>query len=119
MSTTRHEQLSELTSAHPGLRSAERGIVNDIDLRLRRMCHLIDDLIHQAELGRIVVDDYADATNAIETLPLATDEFQLARLRLGNSFTYCRKREFGAAVFEMRLLRNQLLRGGYHSLPLG
>jgi hypothetical protein len=41
---------------------------------------------------------------ALESLPLTTEEFATARLRLANLRNYARIGEWGAAEFEFRLL---------------
>jgi hypothetical protein len=49
-------------------------------------------------------DRVGDATQALETLPLATDEFAVARNRLQNAAGYLRQDEWGAARYEVNLV---------------
>ncbi len=44
----------------------------------------------------------------LESLPLATQEFDLAGIRLRNARRYFQSDEIGAARYELRLLRGQL-----------
>ncbi|PAY17510.1 hypothetical protein CKO51_20820 [Rhodopirellula sp. SM50] len=48
------------------------------------------------------------ATRLFECLPLAADEFGLARTRLANAFRYSSANESGASAWEIRTLYRQL-----------
>jgi hypothetical protein len=48
------------------------------------------------------------ALDALEMLPLATDEFGLLRNRLINAFSYLNSSEWGAARFEVTMVRGWL-----------
>ena len=74
--------------------------------RLIELC--VEVLIRQTKIGKFWVEGYEEATNFLETLPLASNEFNLAKLRLESALDYCQRSEFGAAAFELRALRGLL-----------
>jgi len=63
---------------------------------------LLDDAAHE---------DFAAARSMLEALPLSTDQFDLACLRLKNAQHYLRYTEPGAAWYELRLLASSLKNG--------
>jgi hypothetical protein len=65
-------------------------------------------LIEQAKTGRLWRQGYAETTRLLEAVPLAAAEFDLAKRRLRNAVVYSQKGEFGAASFELRMLRRCL-----------
>lgn len=75
-------------------------------VRLFELC--VEVLIRQTRIGRIWVEGYDEATRFLESVPLATNEYNLAKLRLKNALDYCQRSEFGAAAFELRALRGRL-----------
>lgn len=80
----------------------------EISQRLRLIELCVEVLIRQTKIGKFWVEGYKETTSVLETLPIASDEFDLARLRLKNALDYCQQGEFGAAAFELRLLRGRL-----------
>jgi hypothetical protein len=76
--------------------------------RLTELC--VEVLIGQTKIGRIWLEGYAETMRFLESVPLPTEEFAVAKLRLSNALDYCRRREFGAAAFELRALRGGLQR---------
>jgi hypothetical protein len=50
------------------------------------------------------------ALSALETLPLATNEFGVAQARVHNAMKMIARNEFGAAAYEVMLLANGLTR---------
>jgi hypothetical protein len=77
----------------------------EISQRLRLIELCVEILIAQTKTGKIWVEGFEETTRLLETLPLASYEFNLARLRLKNALDYCQRGQIGAAVFELRLLR--------------
>jgi hypothetical protein len=71
-----------------------------------------DDLLDQLQRIRRrierrqleAVEQLADAAQALETLPLAANEFALARIRLCNAASYLDQSQWGAARFEVTLV---------------
>lgn len=68
----------------------------------------VDLLIQKAKVGELWPDVYERALAVLESLPLPTSEFDLASRRLRNALAYAASGEFGAAAFELRMLRSQL-----------
>jgi hypothetical protein len=79
-----------------------------IDQCCRRMEFAVNSLIEEAKAEATWTDSYAEAVQLLESVPLDTGEFELARQRLWNALDYCCEGEFGAACFELRQLRSQL-----------
>jgi hypothetical protein len=76
---------------------------------------LIDSQRRPLTLSRIVDASstfdlfyYAGNTKMLTVLPLATDQYELARRRLENAEKYLTHREPGAAGYELRLLASNL-----------
>ncbi|MGD9637301.1 MAG: hypothetical protein AB7G28_18880 [Pirellulales bacterium] len=65
-------------------------------------------LIVRTELGEVWTEGFAEATRFLEAMPLATAEFRSAQSHLQNAREYCDLREFGAATFELRVVRGIL-----------
>ena len=55
-------------------------------------------------------EDLIDIESFLQSLPLATDEYGLARNRIRNARRYVQAREVGAARYELRLLMCSLHR---------
>ena len=72
------------------------------------MDRTVDLLIAKANAGMLWPELYARARRLLQSLPLATGGFATAAALLANSLQYARRKEYGAAAFELRLLRNQL-----------
>lgn len=68
----------------------------------------LDQMVNDVRSGRLTVSHFNDASQLLESLPLATDEFALARTRLTNACWYCCSNELGASAWEIRTLLNQL-----------
>jgi hypothetical protein len=65
----------------------------------------IQVLIEQTKLRRFWQPGYDEAARLLQTLPLTTAKFDLANRHLLNANRYSRDGEFGAASFELRMLR--------------
>jgi hypothetical protein len=82
--------------------------VTEVQQRLRILELCVEVLIGQTKLGMFWLGGYEEANRFLESIPLATYEFNLAKVRLKNAFDYCQRGEFGAAAFELRALRGNL-----------
>jgi hypothetical protein len=79
--------------------------------RLSRV-HLLQslsDLLDQARHGVAVADAWATIHRTLDALPLDAASYALVRQRLTNIRGYLRDGEFGAALYEARLLRPVIL----------
>jgi len=65
-------------------------------------------LIARAEAGETWTEGFDYVEEFLETLPLATAEYRLAKSHLQNALDYCRVLEFGGATFELRVVRGML-----------
>ena len=74
----------------------------------RPVLNALGRLIRQVNVGRAVEADFEHVMFLLETLPLATDEFGTARLRLLNAKHYRNEQEAGAAAWEIRTVMLQL-----------
>jgi hypothetical protein len=72
------------------------------------MDRTIDLLIEMAKAKEMWPDVFEQGLKVLKSLPLAAGEFLLAKRRLHIALNYAFVREFGAAAFELRLLRSQL-----------
>jgi hypothetical protein len=78
--------------------------------RLRVLELSVHLLIARTKSGDFWVDGFRDTAKLFETIPLTTSEFDSARRHLQNACAYSRAREFGAATFELRIVRGILQR---------
>jgi hypothetical protein len=60
------------------------------------------------QLDSNAIDELQTAMEMLAVLPLATDQYELARRRLENAEKYLTHREPGAAGYELRLLASNL-----------
>jgi hypothetical protein len=88
--------------AKDAIRQADANTETHQRLQLLEAC--VKLLICQASSGQTWRGGYEEAGRFLESVPLATNEYNLAKLRLKNALDYCRLREFGAAMFELRAL---------------
>ena len=65
-------------------------------------------LFRQVNGGGSFEADFGDVMFLLETLPLASDEFGIARLRLLSAKRYRGANEIGAAAWEIRTVMQQL-----------
>ena len=63
------------------------------------------------ECGHTPCDELDDVRCLLESLPLTTGEYGVARNRLRNAHRYLKSQERGAARFELRLLAGSLRNG--------
>jgi hypothetical protein len=78
------------------------------DDRLRLIELTIEILIAQARIGRLWSEGYREVRGILEAIPLPVSEFAACVLHLDNALRYCNQTEFGAAAFELRMLRGIL-----------
>jgi hypothetical protein len=57
---------------------------------------------------RATAELFRDVDRLVDSLPLTTHEYALAKRRLCNSRNYYRQRQLGAALYELRLLAGRL-----------
>ena len=77
-------------------------------VRLIELC--VELLIGQTKIGELWSEGYQEAIRHLETLPLATDEFNVTKQHMDNALSYCYCSEFAAAAFELRMVRGRLQR---------
>ena len=65
-------------------------------------------LIARTVTGETWFEGFADVEALLESAPLATVEFRSAKSHLQNALNYCQVQEFGAAAFELRVIRGIL-----------
>ena len=63
---------------------------------------LTQELIRRIEAAKASTN-YTEAANSLKTLPLTTEEFAVANLRLKNAANYLTQNEEGAARYEAKL----------------
>lgn len=65
-------------------------------------------LIVRTEIGELWSEGFAEVTRFLEAVPLPTSDFRSAKSHLQNALDYCHCEEFGAATFELRVVRGIL-----------
>ena len=97
------------SSAIPTYRSKKSiAAIDTTILLLALMDRTLDLLIEMTKTGEHWPELYIRGRKVLESLPLATTEFAVASQRLKNAREYATKQDFGAAAFELRMLRSQL-----------
>jgi hypothetical protein len=81
---------------------------SEIAQRQRLIGGCIDVMIGQTKIGQTWVEGYKEIARLLETVPLGSNDFNLAKLRLKHALDYCKRGEYGAAAFELRLIRTHL-----------
>jgi len=64
----------------------------------------LTEVLDQGQRGFLLTEDWDRLHNALEALPLDTEQMSLARQRLANIRRYLADGEHGAALYETRLL---------------
>jgi hypothetical protein len=82
--------------------------VSVVDVRRLQFLQMLDRLLTQAVRGPGPVIDLKQVRPILEALPLTSTEFGLAINRLANARHYQESGEYGAACYELRLLRRSL-----------
>ena len=78
--------------------------------RLRVLEHYVQLLIIRTSMGEYWIEGLQDVGNHFAAFPLATVEYSSVNRHLQNAAEYCKQAEFGAATFELRILRGHLQR---------
>lgn len=77
-------------------------------LRQTELC--IDLLIERTKGGDFWRRGFGELHELLHALPLPTGEFSAATAHANNAWNYCRRQEFGAAAFELRIVRGAVQR---------
>jgi hypothetical protein len=101
-------QASEQSKGHTVAINAP--VLSEAQQRLRVLELSVHLLIARTKSGDFWVDGFDDVNKLLETVPLTTSEFDSARVHLKNALSYGQRREFGAATFELRIVRGVLQR---------
>ena len=67
-------------------------------------------LIARTVTGDLWYDGFSEVARLLAAIPLTTLDFSTAQRHLSNSLDYCQLEEFGAAAFELRVVRGILQR---------
>ena len=81
---------------------------NHLESVFQPVLNALGHLSRLVNLGRADDGDFERVIFLLETLPLASDEFGVARLRLSNARRYRIVNETGAAAWEVRTVMLQL-----------
>lgn len=84
--------------------------LSEPEQRLRTVERSLALLIAHTKLGEFCTKGFREVRRFLETVPLATPEFIAATRHLRNAYDYADLNEFGAAAFELRIVRGILLR---------
>jgi hypothetical protein len=93
-----------------GQQSATCYALSEPEKRMRVLDLSVGLLIVRTELGEIWSEGFTEVARALQELPLAGPEFRAAKRHLDNAVNYCDADEFGAATFELRVVRGILQR---------
>ena len=103
------EQSSPQNDDRKVVELCPRGL-SESQQRLRVLELSVHLLIARTKSDDFWADGFEETTQLLETIPLTTSEFDSARVHLQNARTYALRREFGAAAFELRIVRGILQR---------
>ena len=84
--------------------------LSQYDMRLRVLELTVQVLIARAHMYDHWAAGFQEARNLLAALPLPTAEFALLSRHLQNAVGYGEVQEYGAAAFELRVVRGQLQR---------
>jgi hypothetical protein len=82
--------------------------LSEPEQRLRALERSVGLLIAHSKLGKFWSKGFREVRRLLEAVPLATPEFIAATRHLRNAFDYSELNEFGAAAFELRIVRGIL-----------
>lgn len=91
----RPAQIVELTPFQQRVRQAE-------------LC--IETLIERTKGGDFWSPGFGELQELLGALPLPTGAFLTTTAHLNNAWNYCRRQEYGAAAFELRIVRGAVQR---------
>jgi hypothetical protein len=89
---------------------AQSYVASEFQQRLRLIELCVELLMCQTKVGVVWSEGYQEAMRHLETLPLATNEYNLTKQHMQNALNYCHCREFAAAAIELRMVRGHLQR---------
>ncbi len=108
-------EKGEAMISQPSLTPTQNGeveystpVLSQYEKCLRVLELAVQLLIERTSMGDYWAEGLQDAEDLLVALPLALDEFAFANRHLQNAAGYCQQEEFGAATFELRVLRGQL-----------
>jgi hypothetical protein len=84
------------------------GPISVTDFIRANLCNSLEDMLGRALCQEGCAASVANLRRLLEALPLASAEFSLAVNRLENAWRFLEIGEFGAARYELRLLRRSL-----------
>jgi hypothetical protein len=90
------------------MKTLKSSTTNSVDANWKAAIHILAWLHAKAVLGIDVSRDLCEFHSRLQSLPLATAEFGLAKNRLNNAIRYFGVNERGAARFELSLLERSL-----------
>jgi hypothetical protein len=85
-----------------------RTVPSEYDRRLRVLDLTVELLIARTSLEDFWEVGFQDVGKLLVTVKFPVTGRMCANRRLQNGLSYCQQREFGAAAFELRVLRGQL-----------
>ncbi len=85
-------------------------VLSEYEKRMRVLETYVQLLVVRTSMGDYWPDGLRDVGKLLSALPLRTSEYSTMSRHLQNAAAYCRQREFGAATFELRVLRGHLQR---------
>jgi hypothetical protein len=84
--------------------------LSQYEQRMRVLELYVQLLIARTSIGDYWPEGFRDVANLLAALRLPTGELSSVKRRLQNAVVYCQWEEFGAATFELRVLRGHLQR---------
>ena len=81
---------------------------NSSATRFQRLEHTISQLALSLDSRTSRIDQYDEALQLLEAIPVTTEEYSLALRRIQNARLYSRAGEFGGESFELKMLKSQI-----------
>jgi hypothetical protein len=100
-------QLHEYVPTHVR-RSFDLDLAAEDARRLRPLELIIEVLLAQAKIGKLWIEGYLEAAELPKALHLSKEVCEFITSHFNNALRYCRLGEFGAAAFELRMIRGRL-----------
>ena len=102
--------LTSPTVIHNGKVEHSEPASSQYEQRIRVLEHYVQLLIVRTSMGDYWAEGLHDVANLLAALPFPTGEFSSVKRHLQNAVDYCQQEEFGAATFELRVVRGHLQR---------
>lgn len=90
------------------MRSIQKLSTATLDTIRQELIDTVEHLLASLRRDTEIVAELQEVCELLESLPLATDEYQTARNRLRNAHRYLVSQERGAARYELKLLAGSL-----------